>query len=102
MRELGFAALGLLSGGVIIVVALVMASFVRTIIATIDNVVMANTATWTKAFNATNSLIDALALFITIYPLIVIAVGFGIVLMYVTGFIGGGAYGGVGRRRGRR
>lgn len=102
MRELGFAALGLLSGGVIIIVALVMASFVRNIIATIDNVVVANTATWTKAYNATNALIDALALFISIYPLIVIAVGFSIVLMYVTGFIGGGSMGGGSGRRGKR
>lgn len=100
-RELGVAALSLFVGGVVIVLALVMASMVKGVIVKLDGVTegTTNTTTWTTAYNATNSLISALALFITLYPLIVIAIGFGVVLAYVMGIFGTSEGGGRGRKR---
>lgn len=96
--DLGRGAIAVFMAGFTIVLVLLILAQVRSVVADVDGITVSNTATWTAAYNATNTLISAVALFATFMTLVVITI-VGMILLGYIGAIGFGSGGGGGRGR---
>ena len=64
---------GLATIGIIAVVTFLVISMARTQVVALDDVNVSDTATWSTAYNATNTVGDSMATAVNFIPLIVIA-----------------------------